>query len=270
MDWLKELVLPSNIAALLFVLGILLYAIPRRRQYSWWLLSLSGAMVLVFSSGTVAALLLSRLEYSYPSLLNPGRYPQADTIVVLTAYAADDPRMPLSSRNNTSGTYRMLEAANLYHFCQNCRVVVTGYPVAARLMGTLLQRIGVPPAKLQIEMDSPNTEASAINLQNMLGDKAFFLVTSAGHMPRAMQLFEQRGMNPIAAPTDFKMPKQAQHAPIWPNPEHLQYSDLAIHEYLAMFWYKLRDSFSNPTQAQSDSPGKTDSKPASKLARHAS
>ena len=253
MDWLKELVLPSNIAVILFLLGLFFFWTPRKRHYAWPLLLLSGATLVIFSSGTVASFLLSRLEYSYPSIQDPNRYPEADTIVVLTAYAADDQRMPLSSRINTSGTYRMLEASSLYHLCQHCNVIITGYPVAARLMGTLMERMGIPRQRISIDMNSPNTEASAVNLETRLKDEAFFLVTSAGHMPRTMALFEEHGMHPIAAPTDFKMPQEMEHAPIWPDPEHLYYSDLAIHEYLAMLWYRLRDSL-KPTEINQAAP----------------
>ena len=36
-----------------------------------------------------------------------------------------------------------------------------------------------------------------------IGQTPFILVTSAGHMPRSMAVFEAQGMQPIPAPTEF-------------------------------------------------------------------
>ena len=78
-------------------------------------------------------------------------------------------------------------------------------------------------------------------LRTLLGAEPFFLVTSAGHMPRAMGVFVKQGSRPIPAPTDFSLPKDPLAAHIAPNPLHLYYSDLAINEYAGLLWYYLTD-----------------------------
>jgi uncharacterized SAM-binding protein YcdF (DUF218 family) len=74
----------------------------------------------------------------------------------------------------------------------------------------------------------------------VMGDGVIFLlVTSAGHIPRAMGVFRKLGMNPRAAPTYYLTRRNWLAVQYLPSPLHLQYSDLAVSEYAALFWYRL-------------------------------
>jgi uncharacterized SAM-binding protein YcdF (DUF218 family) len=64
-------------------------------------------------------------------------------------------------------------------------------------------------------------------------------VTSAGHMRRAIGVFRKNGMNPIPAPTDYQLPGNARYASWTTSPIHLAASDLAVHEYIGLAWYRL-------------------------------
>lgn len=68
----------------------------------------------------------SPLEYAYSKAPAPGANSPARAIVVLAAYATDDPNMPLSTRPNNSAIYRIVEAVHLWHACPQCTVFVTG------------------------------------------------------------------------------------------------------------------------------------------------
>ncbi len=56
-------------------------------------------------------------------------------------------------------------------------------------------------------------------------------------MPRAMTLFKNMGMNPIAAPTDFHGKNQAW--PTQPTIGAFKKSEIAIHELLDITWHYL-------------------------------
>jgi len=236
---LQTVIMPSGFATLLFLLALVLLLLRRRQKIAVVLLIASGSIFTAFSSGTVASFLLSPLEYRYPYLKNPSAYPQVNKIVVLTAYATEDALMPLSSYVNSSSAYRLLEANHLYRACAQCEIIVSGYDAAAVIMKTLLTELAVPAEKIQVDGNSPHTVNSALNLSSLLGNKPFFLVTSAGHMPRAMGVFIKQGMQPIPAPTDFSLPKDPLEASITPSPLHLYFSNLAINEYVGLAWYYL-------------------------------
>jgi uncharacterized SAM-binding protein YcdF (DUF218 family) len=235
---LGSLVLPSQLGFLLAAAGILLL-VPRRTRRAGILMLISAIAVLaVFSSGKTATGVMSPLEYAFPRI--PDDPPPAQAIVVLAAYAADDPDMSLSDRPNPSALYRIVEGVLLWRKCQDCRVIVTGSSPTTEVMGALVVALGVPSDRVTLDTDAINTAASATNVQRLLGTSRFFLVTSAGHLPRAMAAFAARGLEPIPAPTDHQLPRRVAQASWTLSPFHLQASDLAMHEWVGALWYRLR------------------------------
>lgn len=238
-DLLSLLVVPSGIAGALFVAGLCAGIWPAARRYSWGLLAAAGGIALVFSTGPVAALLIHPLEYEYEAVHDGASRADARFIVVLTGWAADDEDMPLSGRVNDSSAYRLLMTLQLFDDRPDCTVVVSGAPATARIMGEILVKLGVPSARLIVEDASATTADSAANLQAIVGTERFFLVSSAGHLPRAMSAMEARSLRPVPVPTDHKMPKDWTRASWTPSPMHLVIADLAAHEYVGRLWYWL-------------------------------
>jgi len=103
---LQASLLPSGLATLLFLVGVVAVALPRARRMACVALAASAAVMLIFSNGLVATLLMSPLEYAFPALQDPRQHPDATVIVVLTAYVADDRNLPLSSKPNGSSAMR--------------------------------------------------------------------------------------------------------------------------------------------------------------------
>lgn len=237
MSWLKFLFLPSKLVFFILLAGLVCLIWRRYRKYSPHFFTIATLMYLVFSSGTVSTLLLSPLEYRYPAITDAGMFQSAKAIVVLDAYIADDPLMSLSGKFNSHALFRLVEAQNIYKQCKGCRIFISGKARNVELMQQELQLMGVSPADIEIESASMHTVDSARNLSAKLGMAPFFLVTSAGHMPRSMGVFIKQGLHPIAAPTDYLLPKDVVKASPWPSSEHLNYSDLAINEYAGMLWY---------------------------------
>jgi uncharacterized SAM-binding protein YcdF (DUF218 family) len=196
--------------------------------------------VAFFSSGMVAAALMSPLEYAYPTLHDPRSHPEARHIVVLTGWATDDPDMPLTGRLNWSSAYRVLLALEIAHERPDCDVIVSGGKTAANLMGQALEKLGIPRGKLRIEAGGDSTADSARLLRPFVGSDPFFLVTSGGHMPRSMEEMQREGFTAIPAPTDHQLPRDWRHADWKPTPTSLYASDLAIHEYQSRLWRRLR------------------------------
>ena len=62
---------------------------------------------------------------------------------------------------------------------------------------------GVARDRIILETASWDTTDQTNFLRDRLGQAPFYLVTSAGHMTRAMRMFIRSGTQPIAAPTDF-------------------------------------------------------------------
>lgn len=239
MDLLKALIMPSNVAILALAGGIALLFVERFRTLGKALLIFAGSITFLFSTGFVAALLLSPLEYLYPSVKNSDKHPEIKKIVVLTGYAADYALVPLSSKVNSASAFRVLEANRLYKSCPDCEIIVSGNEPASRLMKEMLVSMGVPKGQIVEDGASAHTYISAQTMRRKLNEEPFYLVTSAGHMPRAMGVFEKQGLKPVAAPTDYQLPKDAFSAGIHLSPQHLYWCNLAIGEYAGIAWYWL-------------------------------
>ena len=240
MSLLASILSPSGIAILLALLGLLARVWRRRPGLSWGLLAASAAVTLVFSSGMVAAALMSPLEYAYPTIKDPRAYPQAHHIVVLTAWASEDPEMPLTGRLNASAGYRVMLALEFTRMRPDCEVIVSGDEITTRVMSQALLELGLAPDRLRTAEGGRSTAYSAQLLSEKLHDEPFFLVTSAGHMPRSMQLMSHYGLRAIPAPTDHQLPRDWRKAEWQPSPFSLLVSDLAVHEHLSRLWYRLK------------------------------
>jgi len=235
---LKALVLPSGLCFLLAATGLVLCLHARTRKAALVALASAAMLLVVFSCGKTATFLLSPLEYAYPRV--PDQAAPMRAIVVLTAYAEDDPDVPLSDRLSSSSLYRVVEGALLWQRCQDCAVIVTGRSPTTALMAEVLVSLGVPRARVHLDNDAATTGASAVNVFRLLGDVPFYLVTSAGHMPRSMAAFAKAGMHPVPAPTDHRLPRDVAKAEWGLSAFHLESSDLAVHERIGIWWYRLR------------------------------
>src|SRR5688500_16598903 len=174
MSLLAGLLSPTGFAIALLVCGLLAALWRRRPGVSTALLAASGIVFTVFSSGMVAAALISPLEYAYPTVLDARARPEARHIVVLTGYAADDPAMPLTGRFNASSAYRVLMTLELHRDRPDCDVIVSGDRKTVRIMGEALEKLGVPREKLRLEDGGSDRKSTRLNSSHLVISYAVF------------------------------------------------------------------------------------------------
>ena len=237
---LKYVLMPSGFMALCFLGGLAALLFKRARKAGVVLLSAGSLVYLVLSLGPFSDALLGYLEYSYPRYEVTETSAGADTIVVMAGYAADENYYPLSSKVNGAALFRLVEAYDLWLGDQTRQVVITGGGEVPEIMRSVLVRLGVPSGQILVENRSYSSDASAVNIKEMLGERSFILVTSAGHMPRTMKIFQRAGVKPLPAPTDFMASKDPFQANLPPSVQHLYYSEMALHELVAMVWYRIK------------------------------
>jgi uncharacterized SAM-binding protein YcdF (DUF218 family) len=158
----------------------------------------------------------------------------------LTGFAADDAAMPLTGRFNASSAYRVLMALELRRDRPDCDVIVSGDRGTVRIMAQALEKLGVPGERLRREDGGSSTAESARLLAPLVAHDAFFLVTSAGHLPRSMEEMKRAGLDAVPVPTDHQLPRDWRRADWKPTPTSLYASELAIHEYLSRAWRRLK------------------------------
>lgn len=242
MQQLVELILlPSGFVALLVVAGAALYFIFKRRHAATYALAAAALTYVVFGSGLVSFWLMDHLEHEFASSQDVNAVATIDSMVVLTGYALPDPRRPITGHVNSASGFRLLEAARIFARTRRMTVIVSGNGEVPVIMKDLLAEIGVPRANIITEQNSANTYESAVHLRDLLAGKQFYLVTSAGHMPRALRAFRKQGLLAVPAPTDYLASRSLRDTSLAPSGKHLAISDLAIHEHLGLMWYRLLD-----------------------------
>lgn len=241
MKHLIEFVLmPSGLITLLILTAGAFYLLKHGRIAAYTIACAALAYV-VFGSGLTAFWLMGHLEYQYASEQDLKATTPINTLVVLTGYARRDERIPITGQVNSSSGFRLLEAARIFARTRRMTVIVSGNGEVPIIMRDLLMDLAVPRANLVTDQESSNTYESAIHLRERLTGKRFYLVTSAGHMPRAMQVFLKQGLQPIPAPTEYLASASLSDSSIVPSGQHLAISDLAIHEYIGLIWYRFLD-----------------------------
>lgn len=236
---IESALMPSGLIVVLIVAAGAAYFFFKRRRIAAYAIAFAAITYVMFSSGLTAFWLMSNLEYEYA----PGQDVEAsvsiDTMVVLTGYARADDRIPITGHVNSSSGFRLLEAARIFTRTRRMNVIISGNDEVPVIMRSLLVELGVPRAYIGIDQESINTYESAVHLRDQLAGKQFYLVTSAGHMPRAMRVFLKQGLRPFPAPTDYLSSASLRDSSIVPSGQHLAISDLAIHEYLGLMWYRF-------------------------------
>ncbi len=135
------------------------------------------------------------------------------------------------------------EALRLFHLRPDLQIITSGYSPNgvsdANKTAQLLIDAGVPKEKIVMQEDVKDTREEAWRMQQRVGNKPFILVTSAYHMPRAMMIFADEGLTPIASPTDFRGNSQDTIFSFL-SARYLQDTEHAWHEYLGLLWLKLK------------------------------
>lgn len=163
-------------------------------------------------------------------------------VVVLSGGFKTDPALPLRLRNEDSTLARLVEGIALYRSTSADKLLLSGGGMhresAAGVMAATARALGVPEEDLVLETRSADTRDQAELIGEYVDGAPFMLVTSASHMPRAMYLFRNQGLDPVPAPAHF-MNEVAEKRVAWdyyPSHEDIYKSQRAVYEYMGLAW----------------------------------
>jgi uncharacterized SAM-binding protein YcdF (DUF218 family) len=239
---------PLSLALLVAGLGLLFV---KRRKAAIAAFGMGIGILLVFGYGVFTKPVLYSLERSYAPLiveqLTPKVRDQIRHVVVLGSGHVSDPDLPKTAQIGGASLYRLVEGVRIYRLLPGSRLVITGGvipdPVTnARVVGDVAQMIGIPVRDTIIEDRPSDTVEEARVLQGLLGGTPFVLVTSAAHMKRAVGIFQEFGMQPVPAPTDFIIKnKPGGTIESWlPNCGNLWISQRVIYEWFGEIWASMK------------------------------
>ncbi len=237
MKILDELVMPSVFILVFILVGILLLKLKKRK--TGWILIISAILIYYFFSITpVADLIIAPLEKKYAPL-NEKELAEYDTVVFLLGG-------PEGNVLRAGEVFRIYAAWKKYRDKDKpFRVIVSGSYLLhpGKEETDLVRRYfierGIPEEYVELEYLSKTTGESAQEVKKFNLDESFLLVTSAYHMYRSIKVFKKAGLDPVAAPTDFKKEKKYDIFDFFPSAVNLKNTDHAFHEYFGLLYYSL-------------------------------
>jgi uncharacterized SAM-binding protein YcdF (DUF218 family) len=259
MFWLKKVVgtllMPLPLGLGLLTLGLLLLLF-RRRTPGWLALVLGWAVLIVASNRGVSLALTASLERTYPPAPAFTETPPPDAwrtvgyVAVLGAGHGDAPGLPAGQRLSPSARGRLIEGVRLALALPDTWLVVAG-PVDARktdglsharVLADAAIELGLPRERI-VTLDHVRDTAEEIDaLVRLVDGERVALVTSAWHLPRAMQLASGAGLDSLPCPADYLGGRDAPPSGLawlsW-NVEAAADTTRAWREYLGRAWAYL-------------------------------
>ena len=193
-------------------------------------------------------------EFQYPPLHADKieNVPSAPLVVVLGTGFNSDPELPFTSQ--VSGTFlaRLLEGVRVHRLYPDSRLVVS---IAGRadekdkrqFFSQMTSLLSLDPQRIDLITTAKSTDDEVVATKALSQGQPTIVVTSAGHMPRAMTLFASANLTPIAAPTDFGFPREGSpNDKIWqrwiPSTDGIGSNHQWLYERVAMVWQWVKNA----------------------------
>ncbi len=199
------------------------------------------ALLILFSWQPFANSVLYPLEHQSPSfdISQP-----VDAIVVLgNCHQVNDEIPPMAQLCGT-GLYRLMEGYRIWQANPEAELLLSGYAgnesrPYAEVAAELALSLGIPKEKIRLFPTAKDTQQEAELTAPFLKDKTFALVTSASHIQRSINWFEQQriegqGLKPIPAPAFFGAANASSNWKI--ETSALMKTERTWHEFLGRAW----------------------------------
>ena len=209
----KFLLDPFNIFWLLLLLCSLFWMLKKDVLLKW-LLVVTAAWFLMISTPWVPNAVLNSLEDRYsPLFIEDFEGPGLEYhIIVLGGGHGFDDRLPANSLLSTNALMRLSEGIRLHRQLPNSKLVLSGSTstpgrtTQAEMLRDAALLLGVNEEATLIQTEPSNTYQEARIYSETYGAlHPVIVVTSAAHMPRAMNLFERFGVPATASPTNYRL-----------------------------------------------------------------
>jgi uncharacterized SAM-binding protein YcdF (DUF218 family) len=240
------LLMPMTVCLGVLGVGILLLWVRRRIGAAKIVLTLGLLVLAALSFSAVADPLIKPLETWYPPLLNTSTLKDVKWVVVLGGGHASSPTLPPNAQIGNSSLARLVEGIRIYRELPGSKLLLSGGAVfdpvpEAVTMAAVARMLGVSPDDMVLESQSMDTGQQAKFVQGIVQDDRCVLVTTAIHLLRAMLVFEQKGLKPIPAPTEFEYWIRKENSPnqFFPRAVELRKVEAAVHEYLGLLWARV-------------------------------
>lgn len=249
---------PIPVCLELLIVGLILLWFTRRQRLGKLFVSAGTLLLFVLGYGVFSGRLLKPLEWRYPVAHIRAEPAEAAAgpcrIAVLGSGFYPNPALPANAQVDDGFLHRLIEAVRLWREAQAAGrpapilVSVAGKaPVDAKraFLAEFAGIVGVPASAFDLIATARDTNEEARLIKARVGSDAFYLVTTASHMPRALLLCRRHGLNAVPAPAGHWVKGGARgegesvlHR-LHPGTDGLREAERAVYEYIGLVWTKL-------------------------------
>ncbi len=175
---------------------------------------------------------------------------KADGIIVLSGMTTKVRSLQNSLRDFNGSVDRIFATIKLYKSNIAPKIIIaSGYPATKQsdtegyLLSMIAQSQGVPSRSIKLLTPARNTEEEAIAVKAMgvQGSNHFYLVTSAFHMNRAINIFEHYGISVKPFAADFRQENNSiSLLNFIPQASALTKTSIVVRELIGRSYYKLK------------------------------
>jgi uncharacterized SAM-binding protein YcdF (DUF218 family) len=215
---------PMLICLSLQVVGWLIY-VRKRSRMSLQIIA-AGTLVLVIgglSGFTYESARAREHAYQPLNLTSSLDGNQPALIIVLGTGFNPDPALPPNSQVSSTFHSRLLEGVRILRQHPNSRLLVSiageaDAETKHNFFDQMIELLQLDPSRVSIMTEAESTADEADEAARQRKDEQIVVVSSAGHMMRAMEIFEDKGLEPVAAPSEFWFPRDGSPGDkIWPR-----------------------------------------------------
>ncbi len=255
---LTPLLLPPMLLTMAFIVGIVLLRWPQRHRWGVRILIAAVVAFALLSLEPTARFLAWTLERQYPEPQSLVGVSGVSAIVVLGGGADAGTSDFRDAELGGSSWRRLWRGITAYRALVGTIPLIysggSGDPFQAEsheaeLAKSYAVATGVPVEQFWVEAQSRDTYENGIAVRRLLQERTpqsaphrILLVTSARHLPRAMGVFTQLGMNPIPVPADVAVRGGFPRSPLQflPAADAFASSTASIREWIGMIGYRVR------------------------------
>ncbi|XPV67860.1 MAG: ElyC/SanA/YdcF family protein [Halarcobacter sp.] len=239
--------MPLSIGLLLFLFGLFALFFKSYKKAKIYL-TLSFLWLCIVSYSPFANYITKPLEQKYPAYINVDK--SVKYVLVLGSGHETNKNISSLSQLSQTALMRLGEGIRIFRELNDAKLIVSGYAGPDKVPHAFVSKdvaisLGVPKSKILTQEKAKDTFEEALYAKKVIGDNKFILVTSASHMPRAMAIFKNAKMNPIAAPTDYLSKGNGDFFSI-PKVSHLRKTDVSMHEYLGILYNNFLNFITKP------------------------
>jgi len=234
------------LSPLTWALALCLVGLVRRyERWTRWAPAVAAATLYLFSTAFVSNSLLGHLEKSATRTMRDGVV--YDAAILLGGAVAHGPMQTWNAPSYNDNVERLLTAYDLLRSGRVRSVIISGGRgspddpiVEAQVLGKQLEDWGIARERIILEDRARNTRENAVESKRIAEERhlgSLLMITSARHVPRALESFRRVGLETDTLPVDYRSVNTKRGA-LLPRSDDLDVSVHALREIFGGWIYK--------------------------------